>query len=401
VAHVTVLAPKFDASDPALLADPYPVYAELRAASAACRGAPGQWVLTRYHEVARMLRERRLTKQLPAAYYRVAGAAPGVESFLARMNTGRRDQLLARRVGAAFRAPLVEQLGRRMSAMVDDLLDDALQARTFDLARGLALRFPMMVMCELIGIPEEDREELWPRAAALLASFSDAAFLGDRDLRQAEESLAWMQRYLAELVAERRARPVEDLLSRLAPAGPEGTSFSDEQIVDSAIRVFYAGFETSKGMLCNGVAALLDHPCELRRLREDPSLIPSAVDEFLRYDAPIQVSMRMALEPLEAGGRRIHEGRVLVLLIGSANRDERRFAAPERFDVGRRPNPHLSFGGGLNYCLGAALAKQEGVIALSRLLARTTEIEPAGERTRQPLVNLRCLERFPVCVRAR
>ncbi|MGP0051404.1 MAG: cytochrome P450 [Solirubrobacteraceae bacterium] len=398
-ASSTVLPPKFDVTDPALRADPYPVYARLRATGAACRGAPGQWVLTRHADVAAMLHDRRLTKQLPPAYYRVAGASPALESFLVRMNLGRRDHRLARRVGEAFRAPAVAGLAERMRGMVDALLDEALPAGSFDIAQGLALRFPMMVMCELIGIPAADREALWPHAAALLASFSDAAFLSERELARADRSLAWMQEYLQGLLDERRRRPADDLVSSLARSGDGEQPFSAEQVVDSAIRVFYAGFETSKAMLCNGLAALLAHPEQMRRLRAEPALVPSAVDESLRYDAPIQVSLRLATETVSVAGRRIHEGRVLVLLIGSANRDERRFADPDRFDVTRRPNPHLSFGGGPNYCLGAALARQEGVVALGRLLARTRAIELDGEPQRPALVNLRCWGRLPIRVR--
>ena len=394
-----VLAPKFDITDPALREDPYPVYARLRAAGAACRGAPGQWVLTRHADVAAMLRDRRLTKQLPPAYYRMAGASPALERFLARMNLGRRDQHLARRVGGAFRAPAVARLAEQMTGMVDELLDDALQATSFDLARGPALRFPMTVMCELIGIPAADREALWPHAAALLASFSDAAFLTERELAEADRSLAWMQEYLGALLAERRRRPAHDLISDIARVEPGRRPFTDEQIVDSAIRVFYAGFETSKGMLCNAVAALLEHPDQMARLRRDPALVPAAVEESLRYDAPIQVSLRMATERVSVGERRINPGRVLVLLIGSANRDERRFEHPDRFDISRRPNPHLSFGGGPNYCLGAALAKQEGVVALGRLLARTATIELDGDPQRPGLVNLRGWTRLPIRVR--
>jgi cytochrome P450 len=348
-----------------------------------------------------MLRDRRLTKQLPQAYYRLAGASPRIESFLARMNMGRRDAQLADRVGASFRGPRVALLAQRMERVADELLAPLVERGTFDVAEDFALPFPMIVMCDLLGIPEADRDAVWPRGAALLAAFSDAAFLGDRDLGEAERALAWLQEYLGELLCERRRRPADDLLSDLLAPDASGAALADAEIVDSAVRVFYAGFETSKGMLTNGVAALLDHPDELRRLRGDQRLLAPAVDEFLRYDAPIQVSLRVALEPIEVGGRTVRTGRVVVILIGSANRDERRFADPDRFDVGRRPHGHLAFGGGLHYCLGAALAKQEGVVALRRLLARTTAIEPAGERARPRLVNLRCLDRLPVAVRAR
>jgi cytochrome P450 len=394
------LAPKFDVADPQLRTDPYAVYARLRAAGL-CRGAPGQWVVTRHADVAALLRDPRLTKQLPAEYYRVAGAAPRLEAFLARMNMGRRDGDLARRVGRAFRAPHVQSLHARMEELLDELLAPLAERREFDLARELALPFPMMVMCELLGIPASDRDAVWPRAATLLASFSDAAFLSERDLGEGERALDWLVDYLSALLAERRRRPADDLVSSLASSSEHDRMLTDEEIVDSVIRVFYAGFETSKGMLANGVAALLERPDEHRRLLHDRTLVPPAVEEFLRYDAPIQVSLRRVLEPIRLGERTLRSGRVLVLLIGSANHDESAFAEPSRLDVARRPNPHLSFGGGPSFCLGAALARQEGAVALRGLLDRFRSIAPAGPVRRPPLVNLRCVEALPVAVRPR
>jgi cytochrome P450 len=392
------LPPKFDALDPALLDDPNPTYTRLRDAGRLCRGGVGQWVVPRYDDVAPLLRDNRFTKNLPERYYDLAGTESAVSAFLARMNLGRRNRRASRLLAKAFRPVHIRGLEGRMEGMVDELLEPLLERRELDVVSDLALPFPVLVMCDLLGIPAADRDLVWPRAADLVAAFSDAAFLSERDMAIASVALEWLQDYLGGLVAERRQAPREDLLSRLLDVDETGQQLTDEEIVDNAITVFYAGFETSKGMLSNGLAALLEQPDELARLQADHSLVPTAVDEFLRYEAPIQISLRAPLEPVEVAGRTIRPGRVLVLLLGSANRDERRFPEPDRLDVGRRPNPHVSFGGGVFYCLGAALSKSEGEVALRRLLERVATFELAGEPVRRPLLNFRSYERLPLAI---
>jgi cytochrome P450 len=214
--------------------------------------------------------------------------------------------------------------------------------------------------------------------------------------------VAWLRAYIAGLLAERRAALGDDLLSQMITAEvaeEPGARLSGEEIVDNVIFLFFAGFETTTNLIATSVAALLRHPAELARLRQDPGLLPTAVDEFLRYDAPIQATARLVKEPVQVGGRTVRPGRVLVLLLGSANHDERRFPDPERLDVGRTPNAHLSFGGGAHHCLGAGLARIEGQAALGWLLRNAPVLEAAGDVVRRPSVTFRSYRSVPVSLR--
>jgi cytochrome P450 len=284
-----------------------------------------------------------------------------------------------------------------MTGLVDDLLTVALERGEIDAVADLALPFPMMVICELLGVPPQERAEMWPHAADLVRAFSDVAFLSDKDVSEAVDALRWLRAYLRELLER---RPDGDgLLARMAATEHDGQRLTAAEIVDNAITVFYAGFETSMGMVSNGIVTLLNNPGELARLRAQPGLVPSAVEEMLRYEAPIQVTMRSPTEAMDVAGQVIRPGRVLFLLIGSANRDEATFAGPDRFDVGRTPNPHLSFGAGVYHCLGAALARAEGVAVFDRLLARVAHFELAGEPVRRPRFNFRTYDRVPLRLR--
>jgi cytochrome P450 len=208
-----------------------------------------------------------------------------------------------------------------------------------------------------------------------------------------------MRDYLRALIRDRPRRG-DDLLSRMLDPGDGGDRLSEEEVVDNVVFLFFAGFETTTSMIATGCAALLDHPDELARLREDRSLVSSAVEEFLRWDAPIQSRLRLVLDPIEVHGRTIRPGRALLLLLGSANHDERVFPDAGRLDVGRTPNPHVSFGGGFHHCLGAALARAEGVVVFERLLARFGRLEPGGQAARETESPFRTFSRIPIAVRA-
>ena len=170
--------------------------------------------------------------------------------------------------------------------------------------------------------------------------------------------------------------------------------------MDNAVFLFFAGFETTSNLIAAGCAALLEHPGELRRLRADASLVPTAVEEFLRYDAPIQSVARLVLEPIDVGGQTIRRNRVVVLLLGSANHDERQFDDSERLNVGRKPNPHVTFGGGIHHCLGATLGRLEAVTLFERLLKRFAVLEPAGPVVRRPSGGLRSYASVPVVAKS-
>jgi cytochrome P450 len=393
------LPPRFDPTDPAVVENPYPTYAELRRSAPLCRFGPGQWAVTRYADVAALLRDKRLGSAFPSDFHEYSvGAGPAAEFFqkIAIVRDPPEHTRLRTLMHQAFSAPIVRQLREHIATLVDRQLAPALERRRFDAVDDLSYPLPVTVVCELIGIPAADRNEVRPRVEDLVKGFTTLVPDGDRPA--VNEAVVWLQDYVGRLLEERRAAPGADLLSAMLAAEDGGETLTAEEIVDNAVFLFFAGFETTRNMISTGCAALLEHPDELARLRADPTLVPKAVEEFLRYDAPVQGAGRFTLEPIEIGGRTIPKERVLILLLGSANHDEDEFPDPERLDVGRHPNRHVTFGGGSHYCLGAALARIEGGVVFERLLALFRRIDLDGPLVRRPLGNFRSYASVPIAV---
>ncbi|MGO9958927.1 MAG: cytochrome P450 [Solirubrobacteraceae bacterium] len=398
--ETSVLPPRFDALDAAVLDDPYPAYARLRAAGPLARGGAGTWVATRHADVAALLRDPRLSSGFPVEYHRMSAGDGAAATFMSSIILYRDPPAhtrLRRLIGQAFGAGAVRGLTPRVDALVDELLDPALQRGELDAIGELALPLPVMVVCELMGLPVVDHEAIRPHALALGRAF--AAVVPESAREQSDRAVTWLREYLGAALAQRRRRPGDDLLSALLAAEAGEERLSHEEIVDNAVFAFFAGFETTTNLIGNGLAALLNEPDELARLRAAPALVAPAVEEFLRYDAPIQGVARLVLEPVRVADRTLRPGRVLILLIGSANRDEAVFDSPERLRIDRDPNRHLSFGGGIHYCIGAPLSRIEARSAFSRILARTGALEFAGEPVRQTETSFRAFARLPIAVR--
>ena len=398
------LPPRFDHDAPDVLVDPYPSYRELRNAGPLCRFGPGQWGVTRHAEVSALLRDRRLGHGYPPEYRRFAvGDGPAAEFFgaISIVRDPPEHTKLRGLMSKAFTPALVRGLSARLGELVDELLDPAAETGTLDVAKDLAYPLPITVICELMGVPASDRDLVRPRAADLARGWN--THVAEADRPAVHDSVVWLREYVGAMLDDRRRAAGDDLLSRmLAAAGDDGTGLTRDEIVDNAVFLFFAGFETTRNMISTGCAALLEHRDQLARLRAEPGLAPSAVEEFLRYDAPVQGAGRMVLEPIEVGGQVIRAGRVLVLLLGSANHDERVYAEPDRLDIGRSPNPQLAFGSGSHFCLGAPLAREEGRVVFQRLLSRFALIEPAGDPVRRftSAGNIRAFESVPLSVRA-
>jgi cytochrome P450 len=392
---------RFDGREPGLLADPYSSYAQLREDGGVCRGGIGTWVVSRHDDVAQLLKDPRLSKTMPESYVRFSTGDDEISSFAVRQNLGRRDRRASRLLSRAFSPALVARMEGPMRELTDELLRPVADRGRMDVVPDLALPFQSAVMCGLIGVPPEGRAEVWPRVTHLVDAFSDAFFVSAERSAAAAAALRWLREYLSALLGERRRAPGDDLLSRLLEADEHGHRLTGEEIVDHVITVLYAGFETSMGMISNGIAALARDQDQMSRLRSDPRLVTSGVDELLRFEAPIQVTTRVVTEPVSVGATKLRTGRVVLLLLGSANRDGDRFAEPDRLDVAREPNPHLSFGGGQFYCLGAALARAEGRVVLEALLRRFRSIEVAGQMTRSQRFNFRSYASLEVAVDAR
>lgn len=396
-----VLPPRFDAFAPDVLDDPYPVYARLRKAGALCRGGPATWVVTRHAEVTALLADRRLGHSFPDGFRDPFTAAGGAANRLLQRIVSSLDPPDHTRVRHALARALNPVIVRGLKAAlvlrVDALLDRPSELGLMDAVADLGLPLQIGLGCDLLGIPEQDRADVWPRAVTIGRAFIPMAAAQDGD-RADDGAAGWLSDYIRDLVARRRRAPGDDVVSRLLADRCDGAALSEDDIVDNAVFLLFAGFETALYVIAAGCAMLAGHPGELARLRAEPALVTTAVEEIVRYDPPIQSMARMVREPVEIDGRVVRPGRALLMLIGSANRDERAFADPDRFDVGRRPNPHLGFGGGSHHCLGVALARAQGEVVFSRLLQRFTKIEAADAPLRRPHPNLRGYERVPLAV---
>jgi cytochrome P450 len=398
-AQTSILVPRYNPLAPKVVEDPYPEYARLRKAGPLCRGGPGQWAVTRYDDVARLLADRSLSSEYPPIYRTFSFGSGSTNSFYERILLYR-DQPAHGRLRALLRQTLtpslLDSLNAQLPSVVDELLQPALDHRSFDVVSDFAIPLSLHVICELIGFPHSEAQEVRIRSLDLAKAFGTR--ISDSDRNAADSAVDWLRDYAGGLLEKRNRQPQPDLLSQIARA-EVGSELSREDIVDNVAFLLFAGFETTGNLVANGIRALLGDPGEFTRLRKRPDLLPSAADELLRYDPPIQGVARAVRQPLAIGGRIIKPGRVLVLLLGSANRDETRFADPDRIDIARNPNPHLSFGGGIHHCLGASLARIELIAALSRLLLRTSSIALDGPTVRRLDTRFRCYASIPVAVR--
>ncbi|HEV2981636.1 MAG TPA: cytochrome P450 [Solirubrobacteraceae bacterium] len=342
------------------------------------------WVLTRYDDVSAAFRDLRLSSDRASPMARadkaeLVGRDP-VVSVLARWMVFRDppDHTRMRRaLRPSFTPPAIEALRPTVERVVDQLIDGL--AKELDFLADFAVPLPAIVIAELLGIPPEDhaRFRAWSQDLATLVF---ASGLRDRH-RRGREALIALAGYLGEQLERRRAQPADDLLGTLA-AMHTAAELTSEEATANAVLLLFAGHETTTGLLANGLAVLLAHPDELERLRTDPSLIASAVEELLRFEGPSKLMVRWASEELDLRGRRIAPGDLVFLVQAAANRDPEQFEEPHRLDLARDPNSHLGFGYGLHYCLGAPLARLETSIALSRLLDRRSRIELMSDQPR-------------------
>jgi cytochrome P450 len=304
---------------------------------------------------------------------------------------------LRRLMAKAFTPRAIERLRPRIQHLVDDILDKAAHDGELDVIQDLATVVPVTVICEILGVPSGDRHKFKPWSVEATRSFD--GFIDDATTDKASAGWKNLLTYMDELIADHRANPGDDLLSALVAAEAEGDHLTTNELRVNALGMLVAGYETSTNLLGNGIYALLCHPDQLKRWHDDPSLTVSAVEELLRFDPMVQLVVRVATADIEVGGRQLHTGDNVIVLIGAANRDPARFPDPDRLDLGRNDGPHLSFSQGMHYCLGAALARLEGQIAIGSLVARFPDLRmlTSDVRYREHLV-LRGLTELRVAV---
>lgn len=359
--------------------NPYPSYRQLRQTDgghwlAVDDGAgAGMWLFSRYADVSSLLREatqiskvRAVTEDRSPFDYMMLSTDPPLHRRLRELGS------------PAFAPERLLILEQQLRVRIDTILDVVLEQGSFDFARDVALPIPLFVVGFLLGVPEQDTALLHTWTDELLLSFDSTVTTASARQKQ-EQCIKQVQRYCQEQLA-RNDPPQGSALDVLAKRRGEVT---EGEALGLCLMVLLAGYETTVGLLGNGLLALLHHPEQLQLLREQPPLLDAAIEEMLRYDSALQrTTFRVARSPIEIGGRLLEPGTQVAALLGAANRDERQFENPDRFEIGRTSNRHIAFGVGVHRCLGERVARLEARLVFSRLLERTRNIELASEPPR-------------------
>ncbi|MEU9241280.1 cytochrome P450 [Streptomyces sp. NPDC048385] len=395
----------FDPWDPDFLADPYPSYAELRAQGRVQYfEATNQWLVPHHADVSALLRDRRLgrTYQHRFTHEEFGRTSPPAEHepFHTLNDHGMLDleppdhTRIRRLVSKAFTPRTVERLGPYVARLAGELVDGLVEKGGGDLLTDVAEPLPVAVIAEMLGIPEADRAPLRPWSADICGMY---------ELNPSEDTAAKAVRasvefsdYLRELIAERRQAPGDDLISGLIEAHDEGDRLTEQEMISTAVLLLNAGHEATVNATVNGWYALFRNPAQLAALRADHSLVPTAIEELMRYDTPLQLFERWVLDEIEIDGTTIPRGAEFAMLFGSANHDPEVFRRPEDLDLTRRDNPHISFSAGIHYCIGAPLARIELAASMTALLERAPTLSLAAQPRRKGNFVIRGLEGLSV-----
>ncbi len=390
--------------DPAFIAEPYPLYRKLRERDPYhVSRVTGMLVVSRYEDIDAILRDHERFRNGEAQYGSRNLVNEGVRRQLTPsiLSLDPPDHTRLRGlVNRAFTPRAVAAMEEHVRDMAHSLLDEVGDDDEFDLMANLATLLPMVVIAEMIGVPTEDRERFktWSDRFARVLEPNLTREEGELVLQTADE----FEQYFAPIIEDRRGDPTEDLVSRLAMAEEDGQKLTTDETQVTLRLLLVAGNETTTNLIGNGLRALLQNPAQLDLLRERPELMPTAIEELLRYDAPVQLDGRYVAEGSEIGDKVVEAGSRIALLLGGANRDPEQFTSPEVLDITREGENNISFGRGIHHCLGAPLARLEGRIAFEVLLERFDEIEfGARAPSYKPNVVLRGLQEFPIRVRRR
>lgn len=394
------LADRFfiEAMSPAFREDPYPYYERFRGPAPLLRVAETIWFALGHADVTAMLRHPNLSTDESHA----ATEADRVEEdpnrsrsllFMDPPDHTRLRGLVAR----AFTPRRIDELRATTQEIATELVDAmATKSGPVDLVQAFAYPLPVRVICALLGVPAEDEAQFtgWSRG---IARSVDPSVLRTPEIEATiQEARASLRTYLGDLLAARRRTPGDDLLSALAAVDADGDRITSREVVALVQLLLVAGHETTVNLIGNGTLALLRNPEQLALLRRSPELVGPAVDEFLRFDGPVQITQRVVTQDMDVVGCPVKRGDEIMLVLGAANRDPAAFPDPHKLDVTRDARRHVGFGGGIHHCLGAALARMEGKIAFTTLLDRFPRLDLAGTPERRPTFTLRGLETLPV-----
>jgi cytochrome P450 len=394
---------EFNPLDPAFIADPYPFYRRLRETAPVFKTPQGFWLITRYEDVAFVLRDKRFGKDFVGNIQRRYGnidrmSEPAVASLARTMLVQDPPDHTRLRglVNKAFTARRVADMRPRIAKLVDDQLDRVADKGEMDVMRDLAHRLPVIVICDMLGIPEEHRAPFLA-GSNVNGRILEPVPMTREEMDQANFNTQMASVYFKQLCDLRRREPQDDLTTELVRAEEAGDKLTAEELEANIGLLFGAGHETTTNLIGNGLLALHRQPEQWERLKADPSLIPNAVEEVLRYDSSVQLSGRVTNTEVEIGGVKLSESESIVVLLGAANRDPAQYPDPDRLDVGREHIRPMSFGGGIHHCLGAQLARLEAELVFAALIERMPNLtlpekdKPAWRRS----FTLRGLSKLP------
>jgi cytochrome P450 len=400
----------FNPFDPSFAEDPYPHWQALREQDPVHQTPLGLWLLLRYEDIQRFVRDPQLSVEdrhaRPGLLEAAARAALGdrydenaAKGSRAMLNVDPPDHTRLRRlVSKAFTPRTIERLRPRVEELVDEALDRAEDAGAFELVGDLAFPLPFAVISEMLGMPEQDRDQLREWSGTIVRSLEPIA---DFDLIRAIADAGDNMRALtAEAIAWKREHPGDDLLTALIAAEEGGDNLTDDELIDQVMLLYIAGHETTVNLIGNGTLALMRNRDQWDRLVAEPDVEANAVEELLRFDPPVQMTRRITLADVEVGGKVIEAGTFVACVIASGNRDKAQFGDDaDVLDLSRPlAREHLAFGGGAHYCLGAALARLEGRVALGGLARRFPALSLAGEPVWNGRLNLRGVDQLPLAL---
>ena len=378
----------YDPTSSEILNNPYDTYDRLRAKDPVHRmRLINGWVLTRYEDVDMALRDHR----------RFSKNDGQEDEYRSMLHHDPPDHTRLRSlVSKAFTPRAVREIHPRAQRIAADLLDDLDGKDRFDLIESFAFPMPVTVIAEMLGVPAQDVDKFrrWSNDVSLTIEPS----LRNDQIRRVERATEELYGYFEGILEERRRDPQDDMITALLNAEDEGDKLTHEELLGTLVLLLVAGNETTRNLIGNGMRALLKHPDQLQRLRDNPGLLDSAIDELLRYDSPVQLDGRLVHNETEVAGQRIRAGQRVLCAIGAANRDPSAFSEPHKLDIGRSEKSHIAFGRGIHHCLGAPLAMLEARAAFSALLDRFSHIELAAEPVYREQVVLRGVEELWVNV---
>ena len=405
-ATIDILA--IDLNGQEFLSDPYPLYDRVRAENPVhWNESDKHWYITRYADVMAMLKDPRLTsnriralaKNLPEdTQEKVTPLVNAISSWMLQSDPPAHTRMRGL-VNKAFTPRMIESLRSRIQYLVDGMLDDVQDNGGMDVLADLAVPMPGIVISDMLGVPPEDQPQFKKWSAEITGrNVAGGGNISVSDLYElSQKSFFELSDYFRGIIETLRGHPKDNLLSAMIEAEEAGDKLTIDELIANCVLLMFAGNETTTNLVGNGMLALLQNPEQLRILRGNADMIGPAVEELLRFDSPVQKTARMATAEIEIGGKVIEAGDLVMLCYGSANRDPEQFESPNRLDIARTDNRHLAFAQGIHYCLGAALARMEGQIAIKTLLKRMPDIKLAeGAIERYPTTHIWGLKALPV-----